>query len=312
MKNKVAKGCLTFLLLYAGTTVFYFLILQFFSNNPYNPYLAPFGAIFGLLFIGSIKSIVVPGLEEKTIKKYQSRPVFEDGQYVAAIGPIQPTGKPLVSPLQKHKCVSYEYDIYKMVSTSHDSSHKKSDFIGFARTPSIVKTQAGQVKLTGYIDLDHFPKQDLKYNDIFQNAAEYISRTNFKNQKSGLREVLSEAGNIFEGRENNLLQELRNMPRSDRRDPDAELERNHSITERCVETGQEVCALGIYSSAAGALVSQSELEDRSQLIPGNAKQALALLKRKKYLLCLAGLSAFLISHGILYYMVRNFVQNPIL
>ena len=62
-----------------------------------------------------------------------------------------------------------------MVSTSHDSSYKKSDFIGFARTPSIVMTPTGEVKLSGHMDLDHFPKQDLKYNDIFEEMIKLLN-----------------------------------------------------------------------------------------------------------------------------------------
>jgi hypothetical protein len=301
MKSKVAKGCVTFILIYAGTALLYFFVLQYFSSSPDNFISALFGSFFGLLFFGAIRSVLVLGLEEKTIRKYQGHSVFEDGKYVAAIGPVHPVGEPLTSPLKKRKCISYEYDIYRRVIDSSEDSHKESDFTGFARIPGVVRTNAGDVKLLEYMDLSRFPEHDLEYDEVHENAIEYFSRTHFEDLKSGFRAGLSEAGNIFE--------EVKNMPRSDRWNPAAELEREHYITERCVEVGQEVCALGIYSSDAGALVSEPGSDEYTcQLIPGNAKQALSLLKRKKYLLFLAVLAAFLISHGIIYYVVGGYNQ----
>ncbi len=306
--NKVVKGCLTFVLQYAGIALLYFFTLLYFSSNPYNFHLAIMGSFFALLFFGGFKSFVVPGVEEKTIKKYQTPTVFEDGDYIAAIGQIHPIGKPLTSPLQNFKCVSYEYDIYRIVS-SHDSSHKESDFIGFARTPGKIRTDAGDIRISEYMDLNHFPEKTLKYEDINKNAAEYIARTKFETLKSDFKEVLAVAKDAFKGGANDLVKEMKSLTRSDRRNPKAKLDPNHNFTERCVEVGQEVCALGIYSSKAKAIVSQPELEGHAnQIIPGNAKQALSLFKRKKYFLFLGTLFGFLLSHGIIYYVVSNFVE----
>lgn len=301
MKDKILKGCITFLCVYAGTTVLYFLILQFYSANPYNLYLALFGAIFTLIFFGGLRSLLVPGAEEKAVKKYADSPDYSDGDYVAAIGPIHAVGETLISPLQRQECVCYEYDIYRMVTeSSNDSSHKKSDFIGFARTPAVIKTPTGDIRLKGFIDLEHFPKRKLKYGSIRDSATDFISKTKFDTFKSGFAEGLPQI--------EELLKDRRDTVRSDRRDPAAELGPGHTITERCVEVGREVCALGIYSGKDDSLISDFESEGLiAQLIPGNSGQALRLLRRKKYQLFSGALLAFLVSHGLLYYVVRHFL-----
>ncbi len=159
--------------------------------------------------------------------------------------------------------------------------------------------------LLGHADLDHFQNQNFDYNNIYENASKYLSRTKFENIRSDLKDALPELKNI--------LKKQKKMTRSDRRDPKAKLAPDHCITERCIETGQQVCALGIYSSKDGALILDKEMEGfMSQLIPGDASQALRLLKKKKYILFFVALGVFLISHGIIYFIMRTFVENPLL
>ncbi|KAA3612557.1 MAG: hypothetical protein DWQ05_18055 [Calditrichaeota bacterium] len=296
MIKKIATGCAIFLLLFTGSALLYFFILNHYFDSDYNIHFSIMGAVSSLIFIGGLKHFLSGGMEEKTIRKCLRTSVFEDGEYVAVFGQIHPLGKPLISPLQKLKCVRYEYDIFKMVNSSSFDYHKESDFIGFARTPFAIQTISGDIEILGEMDLKYFATQNLNYSDIYENMQEYLARTKFEILQSDLLKNPPDLSQIVD--------ELKKTERSDRRNPDSELERDHLITEICIEAGQEVCALGKYSKNANAIVSSSGTDAFiNQLIPGNERKVLRLLQRKKYLRFFVTLVIFLLTHGFIYLML---------
>lgn len=113
-----------------------------------------------------------------------------DGRLMAACGPIQPVGQPLLAPFSHSPCCLVEYDLsQESKPTTSDSEAKTgSDLAGFLMTPSEIHTGVGNIRLLGFPVLEETESYTLGSFTAARRARDFVSRTQFEDI-SGLRLV---------------------------------------------------------------------------------------------------------------------------
>ncbi len=112
-----------------------------------------------------------------------------DGRLMAACGPIQPIGPPLLAPFSNSPCCLVEYDLSQEAkSTSSDDNKTGSDLAGFLMTPSEIHTGTGNIRLLGFPVLEETEAYTLGSYTAARRARDFVSRTQFEDI-SGLRLV---------------------------------------------------------------------------------------------------------------------------
>jgi hypothetical protein len=172
-----------------------------------------------------------------------------DGEKLAAIGRIEPTGSPLISPFSKTACVAYKYEMQ-----SGYGNRVSTHYSGFALTPSAVQTPRGSIKLLAWADIDKAVKATSVPNAA-QNAREYFAGA---------------GGQFSEASIANISQALHDMMAM-YRDDDGSVKWDQMGTpqnaadfdgatyrEWLLHPGEQVCVTGTYSTARGGIVPSKQ------------------------------------------------------
>lgn len=97
----------------------------------------------------------------------------QDGDLVAATGPIHPVFEPLHAPFSGRECVVYEYEIGPRRT---GESNRARDYVGYGMTRCAVRTKNGEFALGSFPVLEHFFETTVDRRAAF----EYIANTPFE------------------------------------------------------------------------------------------------------------------------------------
>jgi hypothetical protein len=300
----VKKGCLLWLLQLAVLVGLYYYAFHGRFTPPADWIGALAGGFFLLLAIGAFQNAFRARKNRARLERALSGAPFEDGQQVAAIGPITALGAPVESPFTRTPCVVCSWDIsHEGRSTSSSSSDNTvRDFSGFIMTPCVVNAPGGTARILGFATLEGFKEGPRTGPEAFANAASYLQSTPF--EKVGLLQVFSEAKDLFTDDDGYIRKDWRMAGDDFVLDPAV-----HTLNEEVVKDGETVCALGFYSADKGGLVQgfakggegvtliRGGIETGKKRLKGNVGQSIA-----------AGIMVLLASHFFLFMIL--FLREP--
>jgi hypothetical protein len=159
-----------------------------------------------------------------------------DGERYAAIGPIDVTGRSLISPITRKPAVAYSYEI----------SVGNRQWEGLALTSSRVQVGMHSVRLLA-LPAFEFPKIRQEGRDAERNAAAFFEETEFEElEGTTVRQKLEAANAVYRDTDGVVRRDLGSGK-------PANLQ-GAVMFEQVVEPGEEVCAIGTWSAAHGGLV----------------------------------------------------------
>ena len=159
-----------------------------------------------------------------------------DGKRYAAIGPIEVTGRPLISPISRKPAVAYSYEI----------SVGNRQWEGVALTSSRVQVGMQSVRLLALPTFD-FPKARLEGKEAEQNAAAFCEEAEFKElEGTTVRQKLEAANAAYRDSDGVVRRDV-----GSGKPPSL---KGAVMFEQVVQPGEEVCAIGTWSAADGGLV----------------------------------------------------------
>jgi hypothetical protein len=218
----------------------------------------------------------------------------QDGRFEAAGGIIQPIGEALISPFQGLPCVAYEYDV---TMTGRDNQAAGSDAWGWALTPSVIRTEQGEVRLLGFPDLARFDEAIVgegardRIREFFRNTEfETIHKADIK---KGLNQLMERSVD-----DDGLVRA--DIRRGTDLDPAAVSFEHRQFTERLIPVETEVTAFGIFSASRGGLVSNPGKMSEVVLVwPGKGEELAAVIEKESSGRLSLGILVFLLSHAFL-------------
>ena len=243
----VKRSCLRWLLFYAVVAAL--LATMVYIRFP-NPGVAiGIGVVAGFFLFMSVGYVVAIGArsaEKKLIRRgiHGERPA--DGEKIAVIGKISSSFESLEAPISKRRCVAYEYKAYT------GDNEAAATYQGFHLVPLTIEGPRGSIRLLAAPELA-FPEEKFTRMEHYQNLRDYIARTTFikrtgidiKGSLEHLKTVLADDdGRIHY----DVHQEMTLNPQY------TEDVTQMRITERILESGESICAIGRYSAARNALV----------------------------------------------------------
>jgi hypothetical protein len=168
---------------------------------------------------------------------------------------------------------------------------------GFALTPSVIRSNRGDVRLLGFGMLTHFPEENLRLiGDSLERARRYLEATEF--EQMGLMKigsVLSQMDSAMADDDGSVRKDWLMAKREA-----IELEMNDLIEKR-IAVGDMVTAVGIWDPARGGLVPK--LGKKTAIVslrPGAGEAMVAQATKRPW-----GLLAFAVlwsgfAHGSIY------------
>ncbi|HEX9943166.1 MAG TPA: ankyrin repeat domain-containing protein [Thermoanaerobaculia bacterium] len=291
------KGCLLWLLQLAALVGLYYLAFRDRFTPPADWIGALAGGFFLLLAIGAFRNVAIARRNRARLDRALAGVPFEDGQQVAAIGPIMALGAPIESPFSRTPCVVYSYDV------SHESTTRTSrgtetsaakDFSGFALTPCVVNAPGGNVRILGFPTLEGFAEEPQRGDEAFTNAESYLRSTPF--ERIGITKIFSQVKDLLTDEDGYIRKDWRMAGEGFQLDPE-----EHTLNEQVVEDGETVCALGRYSAEKGGLIPGfSQGGEGLTLIRGGREEAEKRLKGNARQYVAAGIAILLASHFFLF------------
>ena len=184
------RSCFLALLLYAAIAVGYWFWLDTVFDRPGSYWGAAGLGFVVFLCLGALINAKNAWKDWSLASAARSHSPPRDGRLMAACGPIQPIGQPLLAPFSNAPCCLVEYDLStQSKSTSTDDDTKTgSDLAGFLMTPSEIQTGAGNIRLLGFPILEESASYTLGSYTAARRARDFVSRTQFEDI-SGLRLV---------------------------------------------------------------------------------------------------------------------------
>ena len=290
----MARGCLVGIVFLAALFGGYYYVLTPRVEWPGNAFLSGFGAVFTGIFISGVFGLFRAYRDGRRLRGASSNAVgtFKDGQMVAVAGVIRPLNAPLAAPFSGTPCVAYDYDIVHIAHRSTDNgteTYEAHDISGLALTPSIIDTPTGGVRLLSFAMLEEFPRQLQNSPSARDRARAYVANTLFK--PMGVTKVFSAFNALSEA-----LTDEDGAVRMDWRMNDGEIEYETStIRERLVLPGQQVSAVGKYSTEKRGLIAEG-MTSLIQLRPGDAETATRQMMRTAWSTFGAGTLFFVVCH----------------
>ncbi|WP_254511350.1 ankyrin repeat domain-containing protein [Anatilimnocola floriformis] len=184
------RSCFLALLLYAAIAVGYWFWLDKVFDRPGSYWGAAGLGFVVFCCIGALMNAWTAWKDWTLASAARGHSPPRDGRLMAACGPIQPVGQPLLAPFSNAPCCLVEYDLStQSKSTSTDDDTKTgSDLAGFLMTPSEIQTGAGNIRLLGFPILEETASYTLGSFTAARRARDFVSRTQFEDI-SGLRLV---------------------------------------------------------------------------------------------------------------------------
>jgi len=255
--------------------------------------------------IGAVKTLFRTRSIAGALRKARMGLVPGEKELTLVEGEIVAVGETINTPFSSRPCVSYEYELYRIVSMREDRRLDSSDrgtdsstskdpcAFGLAKTEYVIRASRGNVRPLGYPTLDHFTKGSCQFSehfledpygrellarlgvteaelpDVKQRVETYLREEHFQ-EAAGLGLVTVLAG-LAEA-----IEEDTETLRKDWKVRHPENLDDVTLVETRLEAGQQVCALGKWDTA------RSGLHPPVELIPGdlnNAQRVLVASKR---------------------------------
>ncbi len=252
-----------------------------------------FGSLFSLMFVGSIATAIRSFQELKIFQASTSGRPFKDGETIGISGKIRPTGFPAQSPLQKKECVLYEYEI------GNQGPQGQKDYTGIRLVPCTIRVPQGDIKLLGFSILEHFKSSERDTSHL-ENAQDYIATTQF--EKVTLGKSINFIGDFMSA----MADDDGTVRKDWQLGNAAEIHSGTYLSEKIVEPGQDVCAIGTYSAQANGIIPTKKR--LVQLYPGNLEANRHRIGGEKRFTLLMGFIFFALIHlfiGVVLYMSRH-------
>lgn len=297
------RSCLISLLLWAALAAgFYFLYHGRFSP-PADRWGAIAAGFFTALGIGALRTAMQSAADARRVSAAiygETSAAPEDGKTMAAYGSILPLGKPLESPFTHRKAVVYSYEIEHERSSS-DGTTTVKDYSGLALTPCAISTPYGPIRLLGFPQLEGFGKE---YVSELDNARQYIAQTQFEEMKGlnvgaiyhAVKDVITEADGDL--RKDWCIGRVE------------ELDEDHTLREEVVPAGEQVCAIGMYSSADNGLIPSRSDGTPPRLVRGDPNAVAGTLRKKMVSGIITGLFVTLVANGIIFFVLTMRQRSP--
>lgn len=299
------KGCLLWLLQLAVLVGLYYLALHGRVTPPADRIGALAGGFFMLLAIGAIQNAFRARKNRALLERALAGEPFQDGQQVAAVGPIVALGAPVESPFSRTPCVISDWDISHVSTTrssSGTSTNTAKDFSGFVLTPCVVQTLGGNARILGFPTLEGFAEAQMRDAEAWENAESYLRSTPF--EKVGLTRVFAELKDLMTDDDGYIRKDWRMAGDDFVLDPDV-----HTLKEKVVQDGETVCALGLYSAEKGGLVQGfSKGGEGITIVRGGVEAARRRFKGNVGQNIAAGIAVLLVSHFFLFMFM--FLREP--
>lgn len=295
------KGCLLWLLQLAVFTSLYYLALRGRVVSPADWVGALGGGAALTLVIGAFRKAWSARRGRALLDRALTGAPYEDGQRIAAVGPILALGAPVPAPFSGDPCVFCAWEV------SHKSSSKggKStpldvkDFSGFIMTPCVVQAPTGNIRILGFPALEGFPEEAQRSNDDFLRARPFLESTSF--EKVNTFKAFSEVEALVADEHGHLRKVWRMAG------DDFVLNHTvHTLEEQIVKDGETVCALGRYSAEKKGLIPGFDPRGAGlKLIRGDSTAVRETLTDNFKGFAAMGVLLFLVSHFFLFLYVAD-------
>lgn len=293
----VLKTCLGAILLSIGLYWLYSFILGKTLGAETAFAVAFIPTVLMLLSITNLSGIWTNLVDSSALKRSDGLPGFQEGKRVAACGRIYPVNnQPVKSPFTRKDCVAYSYKVEYRGGEFNDT-----DYAGRRLIPSAVKTPNGDVRLLswpGFRGFDSSVVDDVTpVENVYQNAAEYICSTPFQvhdssggDKRNRVKAVFRVVKDFLTDDDGDIRWETASRDVCERAKITKESGgdtatfdaadsasianrlRGRSLEEVCVEAGEEVCLIGIWSPLKRGIVTDSAKGIMPVLIRGNRRE----------------------------------------
>lgn len=277
----IAKGCSLMLVVFGVVFAGYYWLLKG-IEFPGNLLLSLFGAIGLLILFSALKQMIFGDGHGAAFKRALQKAPLQEGETEAVWGPIHPIGVALIAPFSGESCVAYEYDAKKPQVTDNKGTHPQGSYCsGFAMTPSVIRSNRGDVRLLGFSMLTNFPESELRrFGDPLESAQQFLDQTEF--EQMGLLKIgtmLSQMDSVIADDDGSVCK-------------DWLMEKKESIkfetsglSEKRIAAGDVVTAVGIWDPARRGLVPK--LGKKSVLVelrPGGGEAMVAAATKRPWAL----------------------------
>ena len=225
------------------------------------------------LILGAIKTLFQTGTTAAVLRRARQMDSPEDGKLALIQGEVVALGEPIYAPFSNTPCVSYEYDLHRIVRTDGRGERyqtaKEPYAFGLAQTAYVIRTLQGDVRPLGYHTLDHLGKTSIPLSErehvesyvqqrpqdgirgtdiaqITQRTKDYLENTPFE-KANGLG-IASAFAQLVEA-----ITEETDFVRKDWQVSEPKSLDGATLNETCLKPGSRVCALGKWDQARLAL-----------------------------------------------------------
>jgi Ankyrin repeats (3 copies) len=293
------KGCLLWLLQLVVFTGLYYLAIR----GRVTPRAEWLGALGGgvslLLVIGAFRNVWSARKSRALLDHALTGAPFEDGQRIAAVGPVMALGAPIHAPFSEIPCVFYSWEIAHVhPGRSQSRPQRIKDFSGFALTPCVVQTPTGNVRILGFPVLEGFAEVSERGDLAYKRARAYLSSVSF--EKVGVTNAFSQLKDLLTDEDGHLRKDWQMAG------DDFQLDSKvHSLWEQMVKDGETVCALGVYSAERRGIVPKGE---GIKLVRGDSEKARKTLGGDGWKYGFMATVLFIVTHFLLVHFVS--VRSP--
>jgi len=273
---RMARGCFLSLLILAACFGGYWWLLHPHVEPPIVWWATGIASFFMWISFGTLQNAITAARDAARVSKESSLggytgEEFADDATVTVVGHIRAVGSPLTAPLSGKPAVLYSYEIDHTSESSDGESTKVMDFSGFAMTPSAIDSPHGSIRILGFPMLEGFEKRSLDTEDGRRNAAAYIQSATFTDMEG------FHPGTVYSQIKEMLTDDDGQLRKDWRMTKGRDLT-GKNLHEQIVMPGEQVCAIGRWSSAKHGLIAPAGQTIR--LVQGDPQQIVNSLRSK--------------------------------
>jgi hypothetical protein len=169
-----------------------------------------------------------------------------DGKLFAIAGKIYPVDQPLIAPFSGKESVIVEYDLsrHRQPTGSNGQENTGSDFAGFLMVPSVIRSEAREIRLLGYPILEDFGDLPATSYAAARRAIDFLTTREFED-RTGLKmvTVLSVFGDVWSDEDGYVEKNLQlgkvPLPKLFPPELEAEIDRQMGLAGNASATSQE-------------------------------------------------------------------------
>lgn len=286
------KGVLLWLLQLAVLTGLYYLALRG-RVSPGAERLAALGSGVALFLVIGAFRIAWSARQGRALLDFADTGApFEDGQRIAAVGPILALSPPVHAPFSGEPCVlcvwNISHEVKHTTRKGRTSTRRVEDFTGCLMAPFVIQTPAGNVRMLGFPWQEGFQPETHGSPEAFMRA------------QACLQTIPSEKTNLVKSFFEDRVADEAGYIRKDWRmaGDDFKLDPTvHTLKEEIVREGETVSAFGIYSAERQGLVPDHSRRDAGlNLVQGDSRAVGETLKTKFWKYSVGGVMLLFITH----------------